>query len=101
MNNNLNNSYTQNAQKNNAKMYELVLGRSTETDLSRLLRVNNLRVLDYAVVPAVPIKPRVAMNIALAIILGLLGGIALGVAWTQGRTNMERMNQRSISSVPI
>ncbi len=68
------------AQKNNAKMYDLVLGRSKETDLARLLRVNNLRVLDYAVAPTVPIKPRVQLNIALAVLLGLLGGIGLAFA---------------------
>lgn len=68
------------AQKNNAKMYDLVLGRSKETDLARLLRVNNLRVLDYAVAPTVPVKPRVQLNIALAVLLGLLGGIGLAFA---------------------
>lgn len=67
------------AQKSSAKMYGLVQGRSTETDLSRLLRVNNLRVLDAAVTPRAPIKPRVSINIALAVILGLLGGIGLAL----------------------
>lgn len=64
-------------QKNNAKMYELVLGRTKETDLARLLRVNNLRILDYAITPTSSIKPRVMVNIAIAVILGLFGGIGL------------------------
>lgn len=66
-------------QKNNEKMYDLVLGRSTETDLARLLRVNNLRVLDQAITPVAPVKPRVHINILLGVVLGLIGGIGLAL----------------------
>jgi capsular exopolysaccharide synthesis family protein len=65
---------------NNAKVYEMLLGRSGEADLSRLLRVNNVNVLDAALLPGAPISPRVPLNLALALVVGLLLGVGLAVA---------------------
>jgi capsular exopolysaccharide synthesis family protein len=64
---------------NNTKVYEMLLGRSGEADLSRLLRVNNVDVLDAALLPGAPIKPRVSLNLALALVIGLLLGVGLAV----------------------
>lgn len=64
---------------NNAKVYEMLLGRSGEADLSRLLRVNNVDVLDAALLPEAPITPRVSLNLALALVIGLLLGVGLAV----------------------
>lgn len=61
--------------ENNAKLYGIVLERTKETDLTRLLRVNNVRVLDDALLPTAPIRPKVTLNVG----LGLLGGVVLGV----------------------
>jgi len=61
--------------ENNVKLYGIVLERTRETGLTRLLRVNNVRILDEAMLPGAPIKPRTAMNI----VLGLLFGVFLGV----------------------
>ncbi|MBH24468.1 MAG: capsular biosynthesis protein [Myxococcales bacterium] len=66
-------------QKNNSRLYELVLRRLKETDLSRLLKDNNIRVLDKALVPESPVLPRVPLNLALGLVLGLVLG--LGVAF--------------------
>ena len=64
---------------NNMKVYEMLLGRSGEADLSRLLRVNNVDVLDAALLPESPIKPRVSLNLAIALVIGLLLGVGLAV----------------------
>jgi succinoglycan biosynthesis transport protein ExoP len=64
-------------EENNQRLYELVLKRMKELDLSSLLKTNNIRVLDSAKVKRVPVKPRVQVNLALAAILGLIGGIGL------------------------
>jgi polysaccharide biosynthesis transport protein len=64
---------------NNMKVYEMLLGRSGEADLSRLLRVNNVDVLDAALLPEAPIKPRVSLNLAIALVVGLLLGVGLAV----------------------
>jgi len=66
--------------KDNAeKLYQLLMGRTTEADLSRLLRVNNVQILDPALLPESPIRPRVQLNLLLAHVLGLILGIGLAV----------------------
>ncbi len=61
---------------NTEKLYSLVLERSKESDLARLLRVNNVRVLDRPLVPKHAVHPRVPLNIAAGLFAGLLLGIA-------------------------
>jgi capsular exopolysaccharide synthesis family protein len=66
-------------EKDNAeRIYALIQQRSEETNLStELSQVNNVRILDAALDPVIPIRPRVKLNLALAIVIGLLGGIGL------------------------
>ncbi|MCP4598932.1 MAG: polysaccharide biosynthesis tyrosine autokinase, partial [Proteobacteria bacterium] len=65
--------------RNNEKVYDLLLGRSKEADLSRLLRVNNVHILDPALLPQFPIKPRLNLNLALSLVIGLLLGLGLAM----------------------
>ncbi|MBP5406846.1 polysaccharide biosynthesis tyrosine autokinase [bacterium] len=41
----------------NKKLYDIVLERSKKADLSALLKNNNIRIIDRALVPKVPVKP--------------------------------------------
>ena len=63
--------------ENTEKLYSLVLSRTKEADLQKILKANNIRILDRAIKPEAPIKPRVKLNILLGLIIGLLCGIAL------------------------
>lgn len=67
---------------NTEKLYSLVLERSKESDLARMLRVNNLRIIDRPLLPGAPIRPRTPITIALGIFAGIVLGI--GVAITRG-----------------
>lgn len=71
--------YTQLLRENetNTKLHEVVLTRLKETDLSRLMRDSNVRVLDRAEVPLIPTKPKVMLNMLVGIILGLGAGVAM------------------------
>ncbi|MEZ0314468.1 MAG: GumC family protein [Myxococcota bacterium] len=60
---------------NNQQLYSLVLNRQKEADLTRMLRVNNVRVLENAIAPNAPIRPRTKMNIAVGVVAGLLLGL--------------------------
>jgi capsular exopolysaccharide synthesis family protein len=40
---------------------------------------SNVRVIDRATVPSRPYKPRIAVNLAMGLLLGLLGGVAISV----------------------
>jgi capsular exopolysaccharide synthesis family protein len=63
--------------KTNKHMYEVLLTRLKEVDLSSTLNLNNVSIVDRAEIPLKPIKPRVMQNILLAVIAGLFGGVSL------------------------
>ncbi len=60
----------------NGRLYGVVMNRLKEADLTGLLRTNNVRVIDEAKVQETPISPRTTMNILLALIIGLVLGVA-------------------------
>jgi succinoglycan biosynthesis transport protein ExoP len=68
------------------KLYGVVLERTKESDLARMMRVNNIRVIDRPLIPGSPIRPRVLVNIAFGIVLGL----GLGLAAALGRAVLDR-----------
>lgn len=66
--------------QNKKNLLDSLLRRESETGVeARLkgLRTSNIRVVDRAGVPVRPSKPNKKMNLALALILGLFGGIGL------------------------
>lgn len=71
---------------NNEKLYGVLLQRTTETNLTRLLRVSPVRLVDRAIVPTGAIRPRPMFNLAIGTILGLLAGLGLAVV----RVRMDR-----------
>jgi capsular exopolysaccharide synthesis family protein len=62
---------------NNQRLYELVLKRLKDTGIAGMLQVSNVRTLDRARPASVPIRPNPKKNGALAILLGLVGGVGL------------------------
>jgi polysaccharide biosynthesis transport protein len=58
----------------NEKLYELLLGKSKEADLARMLRVNNIRLVDAATEPRVAKRPMPLVNLAIGILAGLVFG---------------------------
>jgi capsular exopolysaccharide synthesis family protein len=63
--------------ENNAKLYNLVLERTTETELTRMHQSTHARLLDRALRPSTPISPKFVTNIAAGIGAGLALGLAL------------------------
>jgi capsular exopolysaccharide synthesis family protein len=62
---------------NNQRLYELVLKRLKDTSVTGMMQMSNVRILDRAEPPDVPASPRPLRNLALAILLGLAGGVGL------------------------
>src|SRR5690606_10391613 len=67
----------QREQENNERLYNLVLARLKDADLAVMLLSNNVRLLDAAVPPAKPVRPRIPLVLALSLMLGLFGGVGL------------------------
>ncbi|MFH1640903.1 MAG: polysaccharide biosynthesis tyrosine autokinase [Candidatus Omnitrophota bacterium] len=62
----------------NKRMYEILLSRLKEVDVTSTLNVNNISVVDRAEPPQKPSKPNLILNMVLAVMVGLAMGIGLG-----------------------
>ncbi len=63
------------------QLYEGLLQRLKEAQVSAGLKASNIRIVDSAEVPKRPVKPRVVLNLILGVLLGL--GMGLGLAFFQ------------------
>ena len=52
--------------------------RLKEAQLQADSNANNVRVLDLALVPSAPVSPRLMVNLAVAVLISLVGGFGLG-----------------------
>jgi len=55
-------------------LYNALLARMQETDVSAKNSVNNMRIVDAATLPLLPVKPK----IPIVLVLGIVGGLAVG-----------------------
>ncbi len=62
---------------NNQRLYETLLKRLKDTGVTGMLQVSNVRILDRARPGSKPIRPNVGQALLVAIVIGLLGGIAI------------------------
>jgi capsular exopolysaccharide synthesis family protein len=62
---------------NNLALFELVLKRHKEADLTLLLKANNIRPLEEAKPPRAPVRPKVFINLLLALAFGVAFGLGL------------------------
>jgi capsular exopolysaccharide synthesis family protein len=74
------------ARDQNEKLFGVLLGRMKEADVARMMKVNNIRIVDSAPTPKGPIRPRPLVNLG----IGLLSGLLLGIALAWGREQMDR-----------
>jgi len=61
----------------NRQLYEGLLQRLKEAGVSAGLRASNIRVVDPAEKPESPFRPKKLQNLALALMLGLVAGVAV------------------------
>ncbi|MBW1959240.1 MAG: GumC family protein [Deltaproteobacteria bacterium] len=64
----------------NQKLYDILLARLKEADMSGNMDVSNIRVAETAVVPVKPVKPKKTLNLILGVIFGLIIGIGFSFA---------------------
>jgi polysaccharide biosynthesis transport protein len=64
----------------NQQLYDSIAKRLKETGVMGGLETNNVRLVEAATAPSVPVRPRKAWNLGLSIAVGLGLGVALAVA---------------------
>jgi succinoglycan biosynthesis transport protein ExoP len=63
----------------NKALYEGLLTKLKEAGISAGLKSSNIRIVDPAMIPSFPARPAKARNIALAFLVGLVGGVGLAL----------------------
>jgi capsular exopolysaccharide synthesis family protein len=63
----------------NKTLYEGLLTKLKEAGISVGLRSSNIRIVDPAMIPTSPSRPAKSRNVALAFLVGLIGGIGLAL----------------------
>ncbi len=63
--------------ESNRRIYDALLQRTKEASLTERLETSNIRIVEAASIPTLPIAPRKARNILLAIVIGLVIGVTL------------------------
>src|SRR5229473_4241912 len=63
----------------NKILYEGLLTKLKEAGIQAGLKSSNIRIVDPAMIPSYPARPAKARNIALAFLVGLVGGIGLAL----------------------
>lgn len=72
--------------ESNQQLYQSLLQRLKDATVSAGLRSTNIHVVDSALPPSVPIRPRKALNL----VLGLLGGLLLGIVVAFAQEGLDR-----------
>lgn len=92
----------------NQQLYDMFLTRFKETNLGTDLESANARVIDLALVPDSPVKPRIARIIAAGIFLALLIGVGLAFlvehldnTFKRGEDLEEKLRLPLLGSLPL
>jgi len=65
--------------ESNKSLYDGLLTKLKEAGISSALTSSNIRIVDPAMIPSYPSRPAKARNVALAFLVGLVGGIGLAL----------------------
>jgi capsular exopolysaccharide synthesis family protein len=81
----------------NKQLYEGLLQRLKEAGVSAGMNASNINIVDAAVPPTRPVRPRPVLNLGLALLLGL--GCGIGVAFLQEHLDNTLKNSEDIERV--
>ncbi|MBN2056286.1 polysaccharide biosynthesis tyrosine autokinase [bacterium] len=88
--------------ESNRQMYADLLQRQKEIDLSSGIDSNNIRILDFAQVPTIPVLPRKGLNATLGLLLGLCAGIFAVAVQERLDTRFRSVDDvRRLSGLPV
>ncbi|MBW1764985.1 MAG: aldo/keto reductase, partial [Deltaproteobacteria bacterium] len=65
----------------NQKLYDTLLSKVKETNITGNIDASNIRITEEAVMPLAPVKPRKKLNLILSVIFGLMTGVGFAFLW--------------------
>ena len=83
------------------RLYDLVLKRLKDIELSGLLRTSNVRVLDAARPNLAPVRPNVSRMVMMGLMFGLLAGVALTLLMEFGDTRLHTQADVEALGMPL
>jgi len=86
----------------NRQLYDGLLLKLKEASLAAGLESSNIRVVDQARMPLHPARPNIPLNMEFAVLIGLVGGVAIAFTLEALDTTVRTPEQaESISGLPI
>lgn len=86
----------------NRQLYDGLLEKLKEASLAAALNSSNIRIVDKARVPMSPARPNVLRNLEYALVLGLIGGIAIAFALESMDTTVRTPEHvEALSALPM
>jgi polysaccharide biosynthesis transport protein len=86
---------------NTEQLYALLLERTTETDLTQLLSVSHVKLIEPALAPGGPIGPKVHLYLMFGIVSGLLLGFGLVILVTMLDTRIRSAEEIETSGLTV
>ena len=85
----------------NRRLYDGLLEKLKEATLAAALNSSNIRIVDRARIPMAPARPNIPRNLEYALVLGLIGGIAVAFVLESMDTTIRTPEQvESLSALP-
>ncbi len=63
--------------KSSQSIYDSLLQRLKETDVTQGIKSNGIQVVDHASIPLAPFRPNIPRNLILAFVVGLIGAVGM------------------------
>ncbi len=87
--------------ESNKALYETLLNKVKELDITKSSRDSSIQVVQQAALPQGPVRPRKGLNLILGLLLGVLGGIGLAFGLEYVDNTFKNPSQiKSILKVP-
>lgn len=88
--------------KVNAELYTYILQKQEEARVARASTITNISIIDPAITPFKPVKPRKAQNLMLGLIFGLVLGLGLIFLLEYLDENIKNVNKaKRVMGLPI
>jgi succinoglycan biosynthesis transport protein ExoP len=84
----------------NQQLYDSLLKRLKDATVAAGFRATNIHIVDDALVPATPVRPKKLLNIAIGLIVGLILGITLAFV-QEGLDNSVKNAEEMESLIPV